>query len=241
VNLSILLPADSTTAIPVSCVEAGRWRTTTPSFQSAGRVHFSAARAQKLEQVSASLRVTGVADSDQSSVWDAISTKSARMNVSSPTAAMAALFESRHDDMRAFADALRAEPGQFGAVYAIGSALIGVELFDSAATFGKAAEKLVTSYAIDAVEATSAAAPPDTAAVTTFLDQVGSATRDHSSSVGLGTNVRLSGPEVVGAGLVWEDSCIHLAAFRRPEGVGNVDRRVSGARMQSWCSRARRS
>jgi hypothetical protein len=242
VNLSILLGPNITTEIPVSCVEAGRWRTTSTLCSTAGRVQFADARAQKLEQVSASLRTTGRADSDQRSVWDAISAKAARMGVSSPTAAMAAVFESQRDDLRAFTEALRPQDGQIGAAYAIGGELVGVEVLDSSATFRKVADKLTTSYALDAVEATSGAPPPEMAAVRAFLEQLGAATRKSSSTVGLGMSMRLSSPEVVGAALVWEESCIHLAAFRRqPADVSGPGHNGRGARMQQWRSRAHRS
>jgi hypothetical protein len=123
-NLSIMLAPKSRTEIPVSCVEAGRWRTESHVFQTAQRVQFARGRAQKMDQVSRSLFLNGEALSDQAAVWNAISAKSARMRVASPTGAMAALFESRHDDLRDYLDAIPTAEGQLGAAYAIGGSLI---------------------------------------------------------------------------------------------------------------------
>src|SRR5262245_44972367 len=64
VNISILVPAQSITAIPVSCVERGRWSYRRPDFGSADHVLYSKSRAQKSRHVSASLRASGRARAD---------------------------------------------------------------------------------------------------------------------------------------------------------------------------------
>ena len=55
VNLTILVPALTTLKIPVSCVEAGRWQATSHTFTPARHMEFAAARASRMDQVSASL------------------------------------------------------------------------------------------------------------------------------------------------------------------------------------------
>jgi hypothetical protein len=51
VNLTILAPAKQVIVIPVSCVEAGRWRAKTEDFRPAEHVMYSRARAVKAAQV----------------------------------------------------------------------------------------------------------------------------------------------------------------------------------------------
>jgi hypothetical protein len=67
-NLSLMVAPQSKTEIPVSCVESGRWRMESHSFQAADRVQFARGRAQKMEQVSRSLCLGGEAMSDQAAV-----------------------------------------------------------------------------------------------------------------------------------------------------------------------------
>jgi hypothetical protein len=240
-NLSIMLAPGSKTEIPVSCVEAGRWRTESHALDAAMRVQFACGRAQKMDQVSRSLFLCGDALSDQSAVWDAISAKSARMRVASPTGAMAALFESRQDDLRDYLNAIPTTDGQIGAAYAIGDSLVGIEIFDTDATFRKLAGKLLASYALDAMESKCLGESPDAGAVRTFVESVCLAARQPAATVGIGTTVRLAANDLVGAALEVAGRCVHLAAFRREafddqsSGQG-----LPGARLSRSSARARR-
>jgi hypothetical protein len=157
----------------------------------------------------------GEAMSDQSAIWNEISEKSARMNVRSPTGAMAALFESRNDDFRDYLDAIPTFDDQIGAAYAIGETLLGIDVFDSDTTFRKLAPKLLVSYALDAMEVERPGAPPDSRAVSAFIQSVCAAEPQPSTTVGIGEMVRLSAGDLVGAALQVDGCCVHLAAFRR--------------------------
>ncbi|MBO0757879.1 MAG: hypothetical protein J2P54_18695 [Bradyrhizobiaceae bacterium] len=214
-NLSMMLAPNSRTEIPVSCVEAGRWRRESHAFGTADRVHFARGRAQKMEQVSRSLHLSGEAASDQTAVWNAISAKSARMRVASPTGAMAALFESRRDDLQDYLDAIPTVEGQCGAVYALGGVVVAMEIFDSDTTFKKLARKLVASYALDAMELDQTGDLPDADAARSFIHSVRVASRERSGAVGVGKTVRISGGDLVGAALELDGRCVHLSAFGR--------------------------
>jgi hypothetical protein len=240
-NLSIMLGPKSRTEIPVSCVEAGRWQTESHAFRAAQRVQFAGGRAQKMDQVSRSLFLNGEATSDQVAIWDAISAKSARMRIASPTGAMAAMFENCRDDLRDYLDAIPTLDGQFGAVYAIGDSLVGLELFDSDATFKKLAAKLLASYALDAMEQKGLGEAPDASAVRAFVESVSAAARQPSAAVGIGQMVRLSANDLVGAALEVDGRCVHLVAFRRQAFEDQRrDHGSSGTRMSRSSARARR-
>ena len=240
-NLSVMLAPNSRTEIPVSCVEAGRWRAESHSFGAAQRVQFARGRAQKMEQVSRSLLLNGEALSDQAAVWDAISAKSARMCVTSSTGAMAALFESCRDDLRNYLGAVPATNGQLGAAYAIGDNLVGIEVFDSDATFNKLAAKLLAGYALDAIEVKRPGTPPDVGVVRAFVESVCIAARHQAATVGIGATVRLAANDLVGAALEVAGKCVHLAAFRRQAFEDrHSDRGMLEARMLRLSARAHR-
>jgi len=51
VNLTILVAAQQTLHIPVSCVEAGRWARRSREFAAAGRAHYATGRARKVSSL----------------------------------------------------------------------------------------------------------------------------------------------------------------------------------------------
>src|SRR6266566_5768997 len=58
-NLTILVPAKHTMAIPVSCVEAGRWKMESTDLKVADHIMYSLGRGERLMHVTASMRSSG--------------------------------------------------------------------------------------------------------------------------------------------------------------------------------------
>jgi hypothetical protein len=148
-NLSVLAGAQRDTIIPVSCVEAGRWRHATRQFSSSSRAHFASGRAAKVAEVSASLISEGTRRSDQGTVWEAIAAKASRMEAQSDTSAMSAIFERHEQVLEEYVAQLAAVEHQRGAVFSVHGRVAGAELFDRAAAWRRLMPKLVRSYAIE--------------------------------------------------------------------------------------------
>ncbi|MEW8419738.1 MAG: DUF6569 family protein [Candidatus Thiodiazotropha endolucinida] len=216
-NLTILAPAKSTITIPVSCVEAGRWSHSSPEFSTKGRAFYAAGRARKADQVTASLRTSGTRHSRQGEVWEDIAAKSRRMESYSDTAAMECLYEDYQDQVEEYLKAIEVAEGQVGAVFAINGQIRGVELFDFSVTFRKLMPKLLRSYALDAIDEQDGSAnssPPD---VMRFLSAVAAADGSEHPAVGVGDDIRISGPGLAGGALSALDRVVHLCAFQLQE------------------------
>ena len=69
VNVTILVPPHAEIVIPVSCIEAGRWGYSRPSFAAAGRVLNPEIRSRKAEAVTRNLKAKKLRFSDQGDVW----------------------------------------------------------------------------------------------------------------------------------------------------------------------------
>jgi hypothetical protein len=214
-NLSILVAGGKRLTIPVSCVEQGRWAYRSREFQAARRTLFARARARKVQSVSDALRTRGERRSNQSQVWADVAAMVEDFGVQSETLAMADIYVDRATQLDAYVRAFRPVPAQRGAVVAIGSKVVGVELFDSSTAFSRYIDKLVRAYALDAIERNvdeSPAAPLERDA-RAFLDLVWATHADRFKALGEGEDIRLTGQGIAGGALAAGGRLVHLAAF----------------------------
>lgn len=220
-NVTLLVGAKQKVVIPVSCVEQGRWAYQSRHFAAADRTLFATARAKKAQQVSASLRESGSRYANQAEIWSDISAKATSLSVASATESMGDIFEHERARIEDYVKAFAPQRGQAGAVFAINGRVAGVELFDSAATFRKFMEKIVRSYAMDAIEeASPAASPPVEDAVRRFLDDMKSAALQRFPALAEGEDLRIESDTVAGGALYAEERMVHLCAFRLEKSAG---------------------
>lgn len=227
-NVTLLVLGKARLAIPVSCVEMGRWAHTSDEFGSGGRALYSRARASKMQQVSESLRRSGAPRSDQGAIWDDIAFKMRERSEASRTQAMADIYAGAEDRLAQYDQAFRPVPSQVGAVFAINGQIAGMELFDAPAALAAYLPKLVRSYALDALDAqldVPAVVGPETVRV--FLKQLASASQARYPAGGAGEDVRIEGEIVTGGALEHEGRLVHLAAYRiaprsRPNAGGDI-------------------
>jgi hypothetical protein len=217
-NVTVLVPPGKTVRIPVTCVESGRWGYQTRAFAPSQQVHFARGRGNKMASVGESMKHSGSRRANQQDVWDDIAQKASRMQVSAPTGAMTDVFDAHRTRLEDYVGAFHPEPDQLGALFAIGDRIEGFELFDCSETFTEMLPKLIRSYAIDAIEDLRSHRPnPTEGDAETFLGLLRKARFETYSAVGEGTEVRLTAPGAIGAGLVVEGRVVHLAAFSATE------------------------
>jgi hypothetical protein len=212
VNVTILAPAKQVIVIPVSCVEALRWRADAPDFQPAKHVMYSRARAAKAAQVSASMRVDASRRADQSAIWEEIEAKSERLGAESPTRAMKEMYDAMAGSMDAYLRAFAWAERQVGLIFALGPKNMGLDLMDHPHAMQALLPKLVRSYALDAMEA-AGTAEATAGEAAEFLHSVGKAETLVRPAVGIGEEIRLTGQGLAGAALWAECRYVHLCAF----------------------------
>jgi len=214
-NTTALLPANSKTNIPVSCVEQGRWHHTSMEFKS-GSCSPSMLRALKSRDVGRNLRSEGRARSDQGVVWDAVAQNVVGAAVMSPTTAMHDVVEQRGDLIAGYIEALGYQQGARGVVVAMNGRFVAVDLFDKPDTLQRLWPRLVTGYAMDAM----ISLPPRASSrrftakgASALLEHVGQLPCVPCPTVGVGQDWRFEAEDIVGQALVAEDACAHLCAF----------------------------
>lgn len=236
VNLTILVPARASLTIPVSCVEAGRWRPTSPEFTASGRAHFREGRAHKLAQVSLSLGMGASPMADQSDVWARISDRVHRTGTTAPTSAMHDIYESQRHSLDEFVAALTPVEDQAGAAFAIGGTLAGVEVFDSPVTMRRLLAKIVGSYALDAIVAPPAgdAHAFEPGVVRQWSSALATTSPRVHESVGLGQALRWTDRATTAAALTLDGAVVHFVAFPLEASAGVPGTPRSRMRAASW-------
>jgi hypothetical protein len=223
VNSSFLIAGNTEVVIPVSCVEQGRWSYRSEAFTSGKKMMPASLRREHQEDVKCSLKQGRGYRSDQSRIWDNISAKSASMSVESPTHAMADVYESYEDKLSEFLNKFRLIEWQVGAVFAINGQILGLEGFGCHDTFKRFFDKLVKSYALDALDSHGTlrkeSVPPDK--TRRFIESAIKSKGERHPSIGLGENVTFESRTVSGAALVEGDRVLCLSAFRKEKRSGS--------------------
>ncbi|MBI4601469.1 MAG: hypothetical protein HY721_05835 [Planctomycetes bacterium] len=212
-NTSVLVGARSDLPIPVSCVEAGRWRYASRAFASARSSSHSKLRALMAKQVHGSYKASGTAGSDQGAVWGEVSRKLGALKSRSPTFALHQVYEDHDARLAKAVEQLGVPEDCSGAVFAVNGSVAGAVLFDRPSTLRKLWSKLVKSYALDAFEAPEAPLRAGRAEAASWLERALATPGKSFKSPGLGSDVRLETPELVGASLVVDGEPVHTEVF----------------------------
>lgn len=210
VNMTIVVPAHSSVVTPVSCVEQGRWRYTSREFATGDSFSYPSLRRQKHRDVTSSLRATGSFAADQSRIWNDISEKADRMEVTSDTLAMSDIFESRAGSSEKLQQDVPHQEKQVGFFAFIKDGFAGGDVFGSSELCRKKLPKLVRSYYLDSLDE-GVRFPSIT--VEQILRQIQGAEPEQFASVGKGTEVRFESQDVQGACKVIDDFIPHLMVF----------------------------
>ncbi len=161
----VLPPRAADVAVPVFCVEHGRWQGASMDFKSAGVLGHSELRKKALE-------------GEQAAVWREVAAANARLRTQNPS-----------DTYRLAAGKLSRDVGPVaarvlrglddlsdvaGLAAAVDGRIVAVDLFASPRLFSRAREKLVRSYAAQALAAPAPDRPvpaPAPRAVSAFADE----------------------------------------------------------------------
>lgn len=221
INVSILLPEKAKTSIPVTCLEQGRWND--------GRRFHAGAKLDHLMRITLAAqmnRAPAERRSDQGAIWREIGFKQRLAAVNSPTAALHDVYRADEASADDLLSAFPMPAGAHGVAIAHGDRLAGLDLFGSTETLEGQWPRLIQSAVLAhldwqrKVRAGEIEQPrhghPDPDALDRMLTRAADALAEPTvtASVGLGDDVRFSGPRVVGSALVHDGCAIHVALFR---------------------------
>ncbi len=221
VNVSIVVAAGTKMAIPVSCVEAGRWSGRS-GFANSGRNASRRMRVAKQRSVKNNIDRYKSKASAQGEVWNTITYELNSRGVH----AEASLFLGVDEDLDHRSDRIAVvnqfltdgiQPGQVGVAIAHGDKILGVEVFPSTEALEVSWEAIVRAAVIDADEFSTPAVIIDAAsgiaALEKFLAAVAATEGTLSDGVGRGTELHVETAAYVAHGLTVDGELVYCNAF----------------------------
>jgi hypothetical protein len=211
-NLTVLVPAQTNLTVPVSCVEAGRWRATSAEAVGKSDVHLApSVRAAKTVTVARSMRSARTFASDQGAVWAGVDRVLDRHGAHAPSRSYADLAASDASRFTHVARSVEPEPGQVGVIACVGGRVACVDVFEAPQVLAALWEGLVASYQADAMVADAKPAKPDGAR--RWFRSIAAGSASVGPEIGLGAHVTVVAPDVEAAALVHNNKVLHLSAF----------------------------
>jgi hypothetical protein len=210
-NTSILVDHFATIVVPVSCTERGRWSYATREFAESEIVAERQVRYAMRETTHASLVRGAGHRADQGEVWSEVDAMHARQHTASPTGAMRDAYQHKKRDLDAVIAAFPLQAEQNGVLVLHGDRVVGLDLVSRSPQYGELHEKLLRSYAFEAL--VSDGEPGDRAVADAFLERIAGLSGRRFKSPGLGWDVRFEGAGVLGSALVYRGRAVHAAFF----------------------------
>jgi hypothetical protein len=229
-NLTVLVPAQTTLTVPVSCVEAGRWRATSAEAVGKSDVHLApSVRAAKTVTVARSMRSAHTFDSDQGAVWAGVDRVLDRHAADAPSRSYADLAAQDVSRFTHVARSVEPKPGQVGVIACVRGRVVCVDAFEAPQVLSALWEGLVSSYQAEAMVADGKPAKPRGAR--RWFRSIAAGSASVGPDIGLGAHITVVAPGVEAAALVHGGKILHLSAF--PAHAATAPRFVPPARRRS--------
>jgi hypothetical protein len=142
-NASFVIEPGKPVAVPVSCVERGRWGYNSREFGSSETTVNSDARRAKLTRVSQSASVGRGYDADQGAVWRDVDTYMDKTKTQSVTGAFSDAYRGRATSIEHDLAKVEVEPRQVGFAAVRGEVVLGMDVFGTTALFAKGWKKAI--------------------------------------------------------------------------------------------------
>jgi hypothetical protein len=151
IDQPVLVPAGTELAVPVSCVEAGRWDVGVPgaAFKPSPDLVDPALRAIKRGQANCNPE----GRPRQDAVWHEIGERLVAAGVRSNSEAFTDIFEARRGEVDGLADPIELVKDQIGALAAVNGRPVALDIVGRRRVFAELHPRLVHGYALQAIDA----------------------------------------------------------------------------------------
>jgi hypothetical protein len=211
-NTTVLVKPKTKIKVPVSCVEAGRWHYQTRWMSYAEHIVPNELRHELKRGVYHSLKAKRGHYSDQSAVWHHVALACWRLDVESPTGALAEAYEKH---CRVIEDYVRGVPyvaGAVGLAVALAGKVRSVDLFGSSQICSRMWSRLTAGFSLDAIGRASREGEADVDDVVRYWTRVTELPWEAVETVGEGQEFRAASERGdQGSALFYDDRLVYLS------------------------------
>ena len=220
INDTLLVPAQSSLKIPVSCTEHGRWHYKGESKQA--KRFAPSLYAANLSTRSRKSRAAYEERNYQGEVWDSIDRFESRANYSSMTSSLNDSYENLKEKQNDYLNKFKIADGQNGVIFIVNGELKGLELFYNHSIYKEYHDKLYRSYIIEAIVDNEIEDDVDRLEIMRILENISNSESKSVKSIGLGDNIKFSNDFGSGSGLVYDNELIHMNFYKDLKDIGIV-------------------
>ena len=212
---TILVAEKGEVIIPVNCTERGRWSYTSSKFKDSGNMSSFDVKREMKDSVTDSLFLRNVHRADQIKTWDKIEELHSKSGTDSTSysRAMSDAYSAKMPELNEILGHFPVLEDQRGIVFFMENKIAGLEILSRPDVYAKLHEKICKSYFISG-SLSDRPNLPASALKKIGKDFIQNATHQEThefKSVGLGTDLRMKGGNMVGSGLVYSEELIHGA------------------------------
>ena len=166
--------------------------------------------------------------SNQEEVWNEIELLQDKAQMRSPTSAMRDVYTAHEPNLTEALAQFPVMEKQKGLLVLINGQVVGFDLLSRTAAYHIAHDKLVKSYAMDALLEKGKQAKDPTTKARAFLSACLRAAERRFKSTGHGSDLRYTGKELAGSALLWKSTVLHTAFFalEKEEEIGTMRHRL---------------
>ncbi len=220
-NTSILIEPQTKTNIPVSCVEAGRWRYRSSIFRDSDFVAPTNLRASKAKDVNKSLKMEKGFYADQSKVWSIVLYSASSSDVYSETSDLSDVFEKKKDYFEEFLKGFKVNNQANGLAIFLRKKLLSIDLFNRRDIYAEYFPKIIKGTAAEAYnlkeDKNNITDKEVNYKLIDFFDKYDAVDKEIHKSIGVGNEKRFDNNYITGFELEFMGNTIHLAAIQLQE------------------------
>ena len=214
-NTSVLLKPNSKTLLPVSCVEAGRWRYSSSMFSMEDNYAAPAMlRKCKSIQVNENLKNRKQHYADQSEVWKNVANLDNLHESKSHTSNLSDVYYSKERDFKTFTEDFEVDKSANGIAVFVNDRLSGIDVFNRKDIYAEYFTKILNGLAMESgfsrIKKECIEEERARQSVVDFMGGYETIVKKEYHAVGAGTEKRFESMNLTGFELSYEEHLIHV-------------------------------